>query len=188
MEKISVGANVFTFPMPVALLGCMVDGRANFMALGWMTRVNANPPLIGVGVGNHHHTTKGLRESKAFSINYPGADMRVVTDYCGIVSGKSEDKSAAFTVFYGLLGNVPMIAECTLSLECRVVQEVPFKTNTFFIGEIVESYTEERYLTGNSPDIKKMNPLLLTMPDNNYWTVGEHAGRAWKDGSQYKKK
>jgi flavin reductase (DIM6/NTAB) family NADH-FMN oxidoreductase RutF len=104
MEKISVGANVFTFPMPVALLGCMVDGRANFMALGWMTRVNANPPLIGVGVGNHHHTTKGLRESKAFSINYPGADMRVVTDYCGIVSGKSEDKSAAFTVFYGLLG------------------------------------------------------------------------------------
>ena len=48
------------YPMPVTLLGTLVDGRPNFMALGWVTRVNANPPTIGCGVGRHHHTVRGI--------------------------------------------------------------------------------------------------------------------------------
>ena len=44
MGKISAGRNVFMYPMPVTLLGTMVDKKPDFMALGWITRVNANPP------------------------------------------------------------------------------------------------------------------------------------------------
>ncbi len=187
MKKISLGSNIFEFPMPVTLLGTSVGGRANFMALGWISRANANPPLVVIGVGNHHYSIRGLRESKTFSINYPGADMRIATDYCGIVSGESTDKSKVFDVYYGVLKTAPLIAECPLAFECRLVQEVPLQSNSLFIGEIVESYTEERYLTAGKPDIKKMNPLLLTMPDNRYWTVGECAGAAWHDGREYKR-
>jgi len=60
MEKISCGTNVFMYPMPVTLLGTLLDRRPNFMALGWVTRVNANPPLVGCGVGIHHHTPRGI--------------------------------------------------------------------------------------------------------------------------------
>jgi hypothetical protein len=63
---------------------------------------------------------------------------------------------------------------------------VSFPTNEFFIGEIVESYTEEQYMTDGKPDIKKINPLLLTMPDNRYWVVGDHTGNAWSIGKQLK--
>jgi hypothetical protein len=28
----------------------------------------------------------------------------------------------------------------------------------------------------------KINPLLLTMPDNYYWKVGEKLGKAWNIG------
>jgi hypothetical protein len=63
---------------------------------------------------------------------------------------------------------------------------VNYPTNEFFIGEIVESYTEERYLSDGKPDIKKINPLLLTMPDNRYWTVGDLAGNAWSIGKRLK--
>ena len=62
-EKISTGKNVFVFPMPVTLLGVNVREKANFMALGWVTRVNANPPMIGCGVGRHHYTVTGLKEN-----------------------------------------------------------------------------------------------------------------------------
>ncbi|NJL69300.1 MAG: hypothetical protein HC894_26660 [Microcoleus sp. SM1_3_4] len=51
MDKISIGTSVFDFPMPVTLLGTVAGGRANFMALGWLSRVNANPPLVSIGVG-----------------------------------------------------------------------------------------------------------------------------------------
>jgi hypothetical protein len=50
------------------------------------------------------------------------------------------------------------------------------------VGEIIAAYSEEQYLTQGKPDIKKMKPLLLTMPDNSYWAVGDYAGAAWKIG------
>jgi len=37
-------------------------------------------------------------------------------------------------------------------------------------------------MTEGKLDVKKLDPILLTMPDNRYWTVGEFAGRAWEAG------
>jgi flavin reductase (DIM6/NTAB) family NADH-FMN oxidoreductase RutF len=91
-------------------------------------------------------------------------------------------------VYYGELKTAPMITECPLSLECQLQTTVENPTNNFYIGEIIASYTEEKYLTDRKPDIKKINPLLLTMPDNRYWTVGECAGAAWSTGKNLKKK
>ncbi len=187
MEKIDIGKNGFIYPMPVTLLGTAVNGKVNFMALSWATKVNARPPLLGVGVNRGHHSHKGILETKAFSVNFPSADMVEVTDYCGLVSGKKVDKSDLFDIFYGELKAAPMIERCPLCLECRLFDTLELPTNTLFVGEIVASYTEERYLSNGKPDIKKMNPLVLTMPDNGYWTVGEYAGKAWNIGKRMKK-
>ncbi|MGB9927300.1 MAG: flavin reductase family protein [Methanosarcina sp.] len=181
-EKVNIGNNVFVYPMPVTLVGTQVEGKANFMAVGWITRVNPNPPYIGVGINNNHYTAKGILENKSFSINFPSVDMLEKTDYCGLVSGRKEDKSKLFEVFYGGLEAAPMIKECPLNLECRLVDKIEFSTNTFFVGEILAAYSEERYLTEGKPDIKKMEPFLLTMPDNTYWSVGDYAGKAWGVG------
>ena len=107
-------------------------------------------------------------------------------DYCGLVSGRKIDKSSVFEVFYGDLKSVPMIKNCTLCMECMLVDIHELPTNDLFIGEIVNAYTEEKYLTDSKPDIKKMNPLVLTMPDNNYWVVGEHVEKAWSVGKKLK--
>lgn len=172
--------------MPVTLLGANVEGKANFMALGWVSRVNANPPMIGVGVNKSHYTPQGIKENGSFSINFPSAEMVRETDYCGLVSGEKIDKSGLFEVFYGELETTPMIKECTLNLECRLAETLEFPTNSFFVGEIIAAYSEESYLTQGELDIKKMEPLLLTMPDNSYWTVGDYAGAAWKIGKSLK--
>jgi flavin reductase (DIM6/NTAB) family NADH-FMN oxidoreductase RutF len=72
-------------------------------------------------------------------------------------------------------------------MECDLVNAIDLPSNTLFIGEIIETHTEERYLTDGKPDIKKMNPFTLTMPDNNYWKVGENAGKAWSIGKDFRK-
>ncbi|MCZ7357621.1 MAG: flavin reductase family protein [Candidatus Methanoperedens sp.] len=187
MVKINIGANTFVYPNPVTLLGVNVGRKANFMALGWVSRVNANPPFLGVGVNKVHHTLKGMLETKTFSVNFPSADMVEAVDYCGLVSGKNVDKSNVFELFYGELKTAPMIKECPLCLECKLIDKVELPTNIFFIGEIVASYTEEKYLTDGKLDIKKMNPLLLTMPDNSFWTVGNYVGKAWNIGNKFKR-
>jgi hypothetical protein len=38
------------------------------------------------------------------------------------------------------------------------------------------------------PDVPKMHPLLLTMPDKRYWTVGAHVGEAWSIGKKLMKR
>jgi flavin reductase (DIM6/NTAB) family NADH-FMN oxidoreductase RutF len=96
------------------------------------------------------------------------------------------DKSGLFRVFYGELETAPLIEECPLGLECRLYQVVELPANDLFIGEIVAAYADEDCLTDGRPDILKINPLVLTMPDNNYWTVGEQAGQAWQAGKKLK--
>jgi flavin reductase (DIM6/NTAB) family NADH-FMN oxidoreductase RutF len=188
MSKIKVEKSLFCLPWTQTLLGTHIQGKVNFMALDWLTRVNADPAMLGICVGKGHASNLAIRETNQFSVNVPTVDMVEVTDYCGIASGKRDDKSKLFEVFYGELKAAPLITACPLNIECAVVQTVELPTNTFFIAEIVTIFSEEIYLTGNKPDVKKIRPFLLTMPDNRFWSVGEHVGNAWKDGMKFREK
>jgi flavin reductase (DIM6/NTAB) family NADH-FMN oxidoreductase RutF len=114
--------------------------------------------------------------------------MIEVTDYCGIVSGSKVDKSVLFTPFYGELGTAPMIEECPLNLECRVLQTVIISSMEAFIGEIVTVYTEERYLSGGLPDIIKINPIIFAMHRDQYFRLGEYLAPAYKIGKKFRLK
>ena len=188
MEKVKIDLNACLYPMPMTLVGAVVGNRPNFLAAAWVVRVNFQPPMIGVALGKRHFTNGGIHDNKVFSVNIPGTDLMEKTDYCGIVTGKTVDKSGLFEVFYGELEKAPMIRECPLCLECRLIQEVDLPVDTLFIGEIVSVYADEAVLTNGQPDIKKMNPFTLTMPDNGYWSVGEKVGQAWSVGKNLKSK
>ncbi|MFY9637333.1 MAG: flavin reductase family protein [Methanobacterium sp.] len=186
MAKINIGQNIFSPTMSVTLLGTTVNDKPNFMTLAWITRANSNPPLFAVAVNRVHQSALGIRENESFSINFPSEDMITETDYCGLVSGRNIDKSSIFEVFYGELETAPMIKKCPLSIECKLFEILELPTNDLFIGKVIAAYTEQKYLTEDKLDIKKINPLILTMPDNNYWKVGDHAGDAWEIGKNFK--
>jgi flavin reductase (DIM6/NTAB) family NADH-FMN oxidoreductase RutF len=185
MEKIKIDSNAFVYPMPMVIVGALVEGKPNFMAVAWVARANAKPPMIMVALG-HHHTNSGIEANGAFSVNVPDVALMEKTDYCGIVSGRKVDKSKLFDVFYGSLPGAPLIKECPVCMACRLNQAVKLPFDTLYIGDIVEVYTEERFLTDGKPDVKKINPFTLTMPDNHYWRVGEMAGSAWSIGKKLK--
>ena len=185
MEKIKVDNSTRVFPMPMVVVGAVVEGRINYLAVAWVCWVNPNPPMIGVALGKGHHTNKGIREHKEFGISIPSVDLIKAVDYVGLVSGAKADKSKVFESFQGQLQYAPMIRNCPLSLECKVVTKVDLPSNEFFIGEIVGVYTEERYLTDGKPDIKKIKPFMLTMPDSRYRGVGEIIGNAWSIGKDF---
>ena len=187
MKKIKISKNAFVYPMPMVVVGAIVDGKPNFMAVGWVSRVNNNPPMIAVALGKHHHTNKGISSNGVFTVNVPGKSLAVKTDYVGLISGAKIDKSKTFEVFNGELNNSPMIKDCPLNMECKVTQTVELPTNTVFIGEIINAYSEGKYLTNDKPDIKKIEPFALTMPDNNYWKIGKCIGKAWNMGKNLKK-
>lgn len=185
MDKIAVTPNIF-IPMPVVLVGTQVKRKANFMTVGWCSRANANPPMISCGINKVHFTPQGIRENQTFSVNIPSLSLLEKTDYCGLVSGANIDKSEVFEVFYGLLKTAPMIRECPLTMECQLVQMLDLPTNTLFIGEIIGAYADGEVWIDKKPDFSVINPLLLTMPDNTYWTLGNAVGKAWSAGAGLK--
>lgn len=187
MEKISIGNNAFLLPMPMVLVGSHKDGRANFMAVAWASRVNATPNVMCIAIGKKF-TAEGIFENKEFSINIPSVDLLALTDLMGLVSGREYDKSKEFDVFYGALKNAPMIRECPVTMECRLIESVRLEVDTLFIGEVKNVWSEERYLTNSAPDISKVSPFCLSMPDNRYWSIGEEIGKAWHEGLKLKEK
>ena len=73
-------------------------------------------------------------------------------------------------------------------MECTLVEIVESSLNEIFIGEIVGTYTEERFLTDGKLDFKKTKPLILSQPDTSYWRLGEPLAKAWSIGKKYKAK
>ncbi|RPI89315.1 MAG: flavin reductase family protein, partial [Spirochaetales bacterium] len=86
------------------------------------------------------------------------------------------------------LQTAPMIQECPLNLECRLIQTIDFDVDTAYIAEIVSAYTEDRYLTEGRLDIKKIDPLLFAIHERAYYRVGEYVGQAWNIGAGYEGK
>jgi flavin reductase (DIM6/NTAB) family NADH-FMN oxidoreductase RutF len=186
-ERINIGNNAFILPEPQTILGTMLDGRPNFMAMAWVTRVNYDPCIMAMAVNKKHASHRAVLETGQYSINIPSVDMVAVTDYAGLVSGNRADKSGLFEVHFGKLENAPLIRACPLAMEFRLKDRFAMSNDTLFIGELAAAWTEERFLTDGHVDVEKVRPFTLTMPDNRYWAVGELVGRAWHDGKALRK-
>ena len=141
MVKKTLGNKSVIYPYPVTLVGADINEKPNFLAISFIGIVNANPGMIAFGLGRNHYTNQGIFDNKTFSVNIPSKDMIEIVDYIGIYSGKKIDKSKLFDIFYGKLKNAPMIKECPINIECKLVDIIKYDVaDHIIIGEIIESY------------------------------------------------
>ncbi len=183
--KTELGAKNCLYPMPTMLVGATVDGNPNFITIAHVGIMDLED--ISLGMARAHHTNRGIKDNKTFSVNIPSVAQVMETDYCGLVSGKRANKAGLFDVFYGTLKTAPMIAECPVNMECKLVQPVDFPKHEVFIGEIVATYADDSVLTDGTVDFAKVRPILFTMPDQGYWKLGERFATAWSIGKELTK-
>ncbi len=181
MKKIETGWKLPPLCLPIALLGANVRGTPNFFTIAWFNMLQENPPLIAASMGKTYYTLQGIEENKTFSLNIPSTPMAKIVDYCGLHSG-SKWINPLFDVFYGELKTAPMVSECGLNIECRLVDSKKLDTMDLIIGKIVQVYCEEKYLSDNKPDYKKIDPLLFFMPEGPYLEAGNFVAKAFDVG------
>ena len=182
--KLRLAPDAYLFPLPAVLLGAQVNGQPNYSTIGNCGILTVGPPIVYVSSHHKHYTNVGIREHGTYSLNVPSSSMAVVTDYCGIVSGADVDKSGVFTSFYGDLGTAPMIEECPVNLECRVIQTIELHGMEVFIAEVVGAYASEACLKDGRPDMEAVDPLIYEF-SGNYWSIGREVGAAFADGHKY---
>jgi flavin reductase (DIM6/NTAB) family NADH-FMN oxidoreductase RutF len=182
--KRKLGAINALYPTPTVLVGAMVSGKPNFIAIahiGIMTHSH-----ISLGMNKIHYTNAGIKENRTFSVCLPSENLVIETDYCGIMTGKKTDKSILFDVFYGELKTAPMIQQCRVCMECRLDRIVDFSTHDIFVGEIVQTYADESVLSDTKIDVSKLKPLLFDMNSRKYWSLGGEIAQCWNIGKQLK--
>ncbi len=139
-------------------------------------RVNLKPPLLAVAL-NKPTSLPRHPENQTFSVNFPGANLMEKADYCGLVSGHKVDKSGLFRVFYGELETAPLIEECPLAWSAVSIKWWNCRPT---ISSSARSWRRMPMRTA-SPTAAPISSRSIPgahHADNNYWTVGPHAGQA----------
>jgi flavin reductase (DIM6/NTAB) family NADH-FMN oxidoreductase RutF len=183
--KIDIGAKNCLYPLPTTLIGALVNGKPNFITIAHVGIMDLGS--VSLGMNKNHYTNAGIKENGTFSVNIPSVKMVEKTDYCGLVSGKSEKKDSLFKTFFGKLKTAPMIEECSINMECELTKTVDFPNYDVFVGKIVTTFCDEDALTKGTVDFAKIDPILFVMNDRSYWSLGEKIAKAWDVGKALEK-
>jgi flavin reductase (DIM6/NTAB) family NADH-FMN oxidoreductase RutF len=183
MKVVKPGATVL-YPVPAVLVSCGVT-RPNIITLAWVGIVCSDPPAIGISLRPERYSHALIVECGEFVVNLPRADQVGVVDYCGQTSGRTVDKWAACGLTPAPASKVrtPLIAECPIALECRVVHRLALGTHDLFVGEVVAVQADEQVLNARGAlDYQRAD--LLAYVGGTYWRLGDRLGRYgdWKGG------
>lgn len=177
MRKIEWNPGPYMYPMSVAIAGAKTGTGPDYTTVAFNGIINYQPPMIMLSMNKSNYINEGINKQLAFSVNFPSVSMLNIINYFGTVSGRNVDKSHKVRTFYSQSKNVPMIEECPVNFECGLVKTFSFNgSNDIFIGEIIRIFYNKDCLTEGKPDLKKIDPVLLTLDTMQYWSVGKAIG------------
>lgn len=168
------------YPTPAALItSAAEDGTPNIIVLGECFNISiARPVVVGLAIMPSRYSYELIERSGEFGVNFPTADLVEVVDRCGSVSGrKVGDKFAhvGLTPFPATKIKAPLIVECPVNLECKVVDIIPAGDHDLFRGEVVAQHVDEKCLDADGNiAAPSLNPLCYIL--GQYWSTGKYLG------------
>lgn len=110
-------------PGPVVLVSTHSEKGPNVMTISWTMPIDFNNHFA-LTTGPWNYSFKALTEQKECVIGIPGADLAETVVRVGDCSGREVDKFRKFhlTPLKAKFVAAPLIGECLVNLECRVVE------------------------------------------------------------------
>jgi flavin reductase (DIM6/NTAB) family NADH-FMN oxidoreductase RutF len=190
--KRSLGRKTLVVPAPVWVVGTYDDEeKPNIMTAAWGGICCSKPPAVCVSLREATYTYGNIVARQAFTVNVPSVDFARQVDYVGIASGRDENKfdAARLTPVRSELLDAPYVAEFPLNLECKLIHTLKIGLHTLFVGEIVNVKADEAVLNENDrPAIEKVRPLVFSVGEQSYHTIGEPVGPAFSMGKELEQK
>lgn len=177
MARKQLKPGALTAPLPPVLVTVGVGDETNIITIGWTGILSTHPPRTYISVRPERHSHGLLRRHGEFVINLTTVAMAREVDYCGIYTGAKVDKfkECRFTRAESAEVAVPSIAECPLSIECRVIEVKESGTHDVFVADIVGVSCDESMLDGEGRlCFDKAN--LLAYAHGEYFALGEKVG------------
>ena len=175
---VSLKPGALLAPVPAVMVSCKRPGeRPNIITLAWVGTVNSEPPMCSISVRKERYSHDIIQSSGEFIINLCGQDQLNATDYCGVKSGRDEDKFAAcgLTPLPVEGFTAPAIAQCPVYLACRVKSIQELGSHDLFLGEI-ERVGIRKEMMDEAGRIDYGRMKLFAYNHGNYYALGDALG------------
>ncbi len=176
--KIKWKGGTLLAPLPAVMVSCGTMEKPNIITIGWTGIINSDPAKTYVSIRPSRYSYDIIKETKKFVINLTTEDLARATDYCGVRSGRDEDKFAKckLTAVPGHeLDDTPVIAESPISLECRVTDIVPLGTHDMFVADIV-AVDVSPTLVDEKGALHLERAKLIAYSHGDYFALGRKLG------------
>lgn len=165
-------------PVPAVMVSCGDMENSNILTIAWTGIICSDPAMTYISIRKERHSYDIIKNSSEFVINLTTEDLVRATDYCGVRSGKDEDKfkTCNLTKEKASIVNVPLIKESPINIECQVVEVKEYGTHDMFIAKIVAVNVDDKYIdeTGKF-DMEKCK--LTAYAHGKYYKLGESLGK-----------
>ncbi|MBQ2866171.1 MAG: flavin reductase family protein [Clostridia bacterium] len=177
MSKTTWEGAALLAPVPPALVSCGTLESPNVLTAAWTGIICSKPPRTYVSIRPERFSHGIIEQTREFVINLPSASLVRETDLCGVKSGRDTDKFKLcnFTAEEGVKVNAPSIAECPISLECKVFDIIRLGSHDMFLADIAAVRVDGQYLdrTGR---LMIERCKLLSYAHGSYFAPGEALG------------
>lgn len=139
MEKKQAKIEAGIQPKPKVLVSCRgLNGENNALVVAYCCNCSYDPPMVMVGIVPSRYSYKMIKESGCFVVNLVGKDYKETYDYLGSHSKRDEDKMAIMNVKMseGVKVNAPVLDDCPVNIECKVVDSIVTGSHEMFVGKI----------------------------------------------------
>ena len=182
MSFITLKPGTLLSPVPAALIGSGAEEKSgpvqNLMTAAWTGTVCSDPPMVSVSIRPSRYTYELVEKSGEFTVNLTDRGLLKAADYCGVRSGREEDKFARCgltKVRAEGLRLAPAVAESPVYLACRVQNRLALGSHVMYIGEIVSMGIRED-LMDKSGAIRLEKAGLIAYSHGVYNALGEALG------------
>lgn len=188
MAKQHWKGSVLLAPVPPTLVTCGTLEHPNVLTIAWTGVLATHPPMTYISVRPSRYSHDIIDKNGEFVINLTTSAMMQETDFCGVRSGRDTDKFEVchLTPEPAKTVRAPLIAECPVNLECRVVNKKTLGTHTIFEAEITGVNVDDRYLDSKGK-LNLQQCGLMAYAHGEYFALGRKLGN-FGDSVRKKKK
>jgi flavin reductase (DIM6/NTAB) family NADH-FMN oxidoreductase RutF len=181
MTKLQISPHRPVYPTPAALVTCADEsGRPNIITLGETFNISiARPVILGIAIRQSRFSHELISRTREFVVNLP---TRAIADhvwFCGRVSGRDVDKfrESGLTPVPASVVRSPLIAECPVNVECRVIGIQVIGDHDLFLGEAVAQHVNEGVFDADGRiAIERLDGFAFVLGE--FWTLGAKLERS----------
>lgn len=148
MTRIQLSPNTTLYPIPVVLITCGSGQETNVFSVNRIASCNAEPPMISISVRPNRASHDLIANLGDFVVNIPWPEMECISDFVGSTTMGETNKwgETGLTRLTAIKVSPPLLAECPVNIECRLVDTLRLPSHSMFIAEVVALHAVETVL------------------------------------------